>query len=103
MDVNVRGTLNVLAAVLPSMRARKAGSIVNISSLAAVAGNHMVAYEMSKAAVNWLTISTALSNAKYCVRVNAVAPGFMDTPMAIDSIVEATGAPVDEIRAKRNQ
>lgn len=86
MDVNVRGTLNGIAVCVPMMRERGSGSIINISSIAAVSGDDMVAYEMSKAAVNRLTISTALANAKHRIRVNAIAPGLMDTPMAVDAV-----------------
>jgi NAD(P)-dependent dehydrogenase (short-subunit alcohol dehydrogenase family) len=63
----------------------------------------MVAYETSKAAVNRLTQSTALANAKYGIRVNAVAPGLMDTPMAIDGIARARGLDRDMVRAERAQ
>lgn len=75
LAVNLKGVLNGIAAAVPGMRERKAGAIVSISSLAGIAGWHMVAYETSKAAVNRLTQSTALANAEYGIRVNAVAPG----------------------------
>ena len=102
MAVNLKGTLNGIAAAVPAMRDAGAGSIVNISSLAGVAGSHMVAYEMSKAAVNRLTQSTALANAKAGIRVNAVAPGLMDTPMAIDAVAAARELPREQVRAERS-
>jgi NAD(P)-dependent dehydrogenase (short-subunit alcohol dehydrogenase family) len=103
LSVNLKGVLNGIAAAIPGMRERKSGAIVNISSLAGIAGYHMVAYETSKAAVNRLTHSTALANAKYGIRVNAVAPGLMDTPMAIDGIAKARGLDRESVRAERAQ
>ena len=101
LSVNLKGVLNGIAAAIPGMRERQAGAIVSISSLAGIAGYHMVAYETSKAAVNRLTQSTALANAKYGIRVNAVAPGLMDTPMAIDGIARARGLDREVVRAER--
>ncbi|HEX7694070.1 MAG TPA: SDR family NAD(P)-dependent oxidoreductase [Sphingomonas sp.] len=101
LSVNLKGVLNGIAAAIPGMRERKSGAIVSISSLAGIAGWQMVAYETSKAAVNRLTQSTALANAKYGIRVNAVAPGLMDTPMAIDGIARARGLDRDVVREER--
>jgi NAD(P)-dependent dehydrogenase (short-subunit alcohol dehydrogenase family) len=101
LSVNLKGVLNGIAAAIPGMRERQSGAIVSISSLAGIAGWHMVAYETSKAAVNRLTQSTALANAKYGIRVNAVAPGLMDTPMAIDGIARARGLDREVVRAER--
>jgi len=88
--------------VLPVMRQQKAGAICNISSLAAIAGHHMVTYEVSKAAVNRLTSVIAAGNAKYDVRCNVIMPGLMDTPMAITGIAAASGKSPDTLRAERN-
>jgi len=60
-----------------------------------------MAYETSKAAMNRMTCSVALSAAKHQVRCNAITPGLMDTPMAISGISKATGVPEDELRAQR--
>jgi NAD(P)-dependent dehydrogenase (short-subunit alcohol dehydrogenase family) len=78
------------------------GAIVNISSLASYSGGNQIAYEVSKAGVNRLTTSVAAANAKYRVRCNAVLPGLMDTPMAIEGIARASGRTTDETRAARN-
>ena len=102
MAVNLKGTLNGIAAVLPAMRDARRGSIVNISSLAGTAGHHQLAYEVSKAAVNRLTRSTALAQAGKGIRVNAIAPGFMDTPMAVDGIARARNLPREQVRAERD-
>ena len=101
MAVNLKGSVNALAAAVPAMRRGGGGSIVNISSLASTAGWHMIAYEMSKAAINRLTLSTALANAGHGIRVNAVAPGLMDTPMAIDAVAAARGLPRAQVSAER--
>ena len=75
---------------------------MNISSLASLAGSNMVAYEVSKAAVNRLTLHVANANAKYRVRCNAILPGLMDTPMAVEGVATATGRSVEETRAARS-
>jgi NAD(P)-dependent dehydrogenase (short-subunit alcohol dehydrogenase family) len=102
LTVNLSGMLWTIKAVLPDMRARGAGAIVNISSLASIAGGHQIAYEVSKAGVNRLTTSVAQSNARYGIRCNAIAPGLMDTPMAVSGIAEASGRTVAEVRAERD-
>jgi NAD(P)-dependent dehydrogenase (short-subunit alcohol dehydrogenase family) len=88
--------------ILPVMRKQRSGSILNISSLAAVAGHHMVTYEVSKMAVNRLTTAVASGNARYGVRCNAVMPGLMDTPMAMTGVAASTGKAADVIRRERN-
>jgi NAD(P)-dependent dehydrogenase (short-subunit alcohol dehydrogenase family) len=101
LDVNLKGMWLTIKAAVPAMRAAGGGAIVNISSLASLAGNNMIAYEVSKAAVNRLTLSVATANAKYGVRCNAILPGLMDTPMAVDGVARAIGRPVDDVRAAR--
>jgi NAD(P)-dependent dehydrogenase (short-subunit alcohol dehydrogenase family) len=87
---------------LPIMRGQNAGVIVNISSLASLAGGNQVAYEVSKAAMNRLTTSVANANAAHGVRCNAVLPGLMDTPMAISGIATAVGSSTEAVREARN-
>jgi NAD(P)-dependent dehydrogenase (short-subunit alcohol dehydrogenase family) len=102
MDVNLKGMWLTIKAVLAVMREQKSGAIVNISSLAALAGNNKIAYEVSKAGVNRLTSSVASANAKHNVRCNVIMPGLMDTPMAITGIAAAGGKSAQEVRAVRN-
>jgi NAD(P)-dependent dehydrogenase (short-subunit alcohol dehydrogenase family) len=103
LSVNLSGMLWTIKAALPVMRAQGAGAIVNISSLASVAGGNQIAYEVSKAGVNRLTTSVAQSNARHGIRCNAIAPGLMDTPMAVSGIAEASGRTTAEVRAERDR
>jgi NAD(P)-dependent dehydrogenase (short-subunit alcohol dehydrogenase family) len=102
LDVNLKGMWLTIKAAVPLMRKAGAGAIVNISSLASLAGDNMIAYEVSKAAVNRLTLAVASGNAKYGVRCNAILPGLMDTPMAIVGTARASGRSQDETRALRS-
>ncbi len=91
MDVNLKSMYLTCKHALPVMRTQGSGAIVNISSLAAVASTNMLAYKTSKAGVNALTQSVANGNAKHGIRCNAIMPGLMDTPMAVDALAEALG------------
>ena len=81
-DVNVNGTFNVTKAVLADMMSRENGAIVNVSSVWGVKGASMeVAYSSTKAAIIGFTKALAKEVAPSNVRVNAVAPGAIDTDM----------------------
>ena len=103
MGVNVRAAYRTIKYALPLLRESKYGSIVNISSLAAIAPTPMISYGVSKAALNRLTQSVAMHNARAGVRCNAIMPGLMDTPMAIEGVAAREGLPVEEVRAKRSR
>ena len=102
LDVNLKGMWLTLKAAIPVMRDQGGGSIVNISSLAGIAGGNQLAYEISKAAVNRLTTSVAQSNAAKAIRCNAIMPGLIDTPMAVAGIAQASGQDQEAVRAARN-
>ena len=102
MSVNLKGTWLTIKAAIPVMREQGHGSIVNISSLASIAGGIQIAYEVSKAAVNRLTTSVAQSNGRYGIRCNAILPGLMDTPMAVAGIASASGREQETVRQERN-
>ncbi|KRB41018.1 SDR family NAD(P)-dependent oxidoreductase [Phenylobacterium sp. Root700] len=102
LDVNLKGMWLTIRAAIPIMREAGAGAIVNISSLASVAGDSAIAYMVSKAAVNRLTLAVASANAEHGVRCNAVLPGLMDTPMAIVANADMTNQAQDAVRAARN-
>ncbi|MEU6983456.1 glucose 1-dehydrogenase [Streptomyces sp. NPDC046324] len=79
-DVNVIGVWQTVTAAVPHLRERGAGCVVNISSQAGVRpGGSSIPYAVSKAAVNHMTKLLAKTLGPD-VRVNAVAPGFIDTP-----------------------
>jgi NAD(P)-dependent dehydrogenase (short-subunit alcohol dehydrogenase family) len=87
-DVNVRGTYFLTAALAPAMVAKGRGSIVNVSSIAAVIGTPVGSvYNASKAAMDALTRSWAVEFGAAGVRVNSVAPG----PIATDAALQGAG------------
>lgn len=100
--VNLKSAVLPCKHVLPVMRGQGDGSIVNVSSLAAVAASPLVAYKASKAALNAFTQSLAVTHARDGIRANAILPGLMDTPMAIEGIASALGVDRDELRAQRD-
>lgn len=102
VSVNLKGCWLSTRAFLPMMREAGRGAIVNISSLAGIAGGSQTAYEVTKAGVNRLTTSVAQANAGKGVRCNAVAMGLMDTPMAVAGIAQASGQEQEAVRAARN-
>jgi NAD(P)-dependent dehydrogenase (short-subunit alcohol dehydrogenase family) len=102
MAINVRGVFLGLKHVLPVMIAQRSGAVVNTASLAGYIGTRNLApYAASKHAVLGLTKSTALEVARKGVRVNAVCPGPVDTPMLRD--IEAGQAPegAEKLREQR--
>lgn len=83
MAINVKGTWNTMQNVLPMMMEKKEGAIINISSVSGIAGNiGQSAYSGSKAAVIGMTKTVAKEAAAYGIRVNAVAPGFIEVGMS---------------------
>ncbi|RDI30997.1 SDR family NAD(P)-dependent oxidoreductase [Lentzea flaviverrucosa] len=93
-DVNVRGTYFLTAALAPAMVAKGGGSIVNVSSIAAVVGTPVGSvYNASKAAMDALTRSWATEFGPAGVRVNSVAPG----PVATEKALAEAGEVFDAI------
>jgi NAD(P)-dependent dehydrogenase (short-subunit alcohol dehydrogenase family) len=102
IDTNLKAMWLTCKHVVPVMRQQRAGAIVNISSIAAVAGvGNLTAYKISKAGVNALTQALAVTNARFGIRVNAIMPGLIDTPMAVDATARARGVPREDVAAVR--
>ncbi|BDW85913.1 MULTISPECIES: SDR family NAD(P)-dependent oxidoreductase [Roseicyclus] len=102
MTLNLKSMFMLVKAALPSMRARRAGSIINISSTASLSLRPTVTYKTSKGAVNTFTQHVAGENARFGIRANAILPGLIDTPMAIERRAQEQGRSRDEIRAERD-
>ncbi|MEJ3745768.1 SDR family oxidoreductase [Actinomycetes bacterium KLBMP 9797] len=82
LDVNLTGVFLACRAAIPHLRARGGGAVVAVSSVQAfVSQQGVAAYAASKAGINALVRSMALDHAADRIRVNAVCPGSVDTPM----------------------
>lgn len=82
LATNIGGCFNMARAVMPGMRERKFGRIVNISSINGQAGQFgQTNYSAAKAAILGFTKALALEGAKSGITVNAIAPGYVDTEM----------------------
>jgi len=93
MDTNARSVLLCMQQELKRMLPQASGSIVNTSSVAGLKGSRVSAlYSMSKFAVNGLTRTAALQYAKSGVRINAVCPSIVDTPILPPGITPQLGA-----------
>lgn len=103
MEVNLFGAILACRHALPIMRAQQTGSIINVSSASAYWTAHpTIAYPASKAAMITFTRQLAMQNADHGVRANAILPGLMNTPMAVDRRMDATGRDRADIEAERN-
>jgi NAD(P)-dependent dehydrogenase (short-subunit alcohol dehydrogenase family) len=101
MAVNARGTFLCCKYAIPGMAARGGGSIVNIASVAGLVGlRNRAAYCASKGAVISLTRALAVDHVADGIRVNAVAPGTVDSPW-VRRLVEDVGESLDALRARQ--
>lgn len=112
LAINLKSAFFCTQAVVPGMKSRRRGAIVNLSSIAAKVGgiNAAACYSVAKAGVSCLTIQTAKELLSYGVNANAIAPGIIDTPMmdaygperkeaSVKAVVRGMGKPEDVANA----
>jgi NAD(P)-dependent dehydrogenase (short-subunit alcohol dehydrogenase family) len=102
LDVNLMGAVHCTQAALPAMLSAGWGRVINVASTAGLAGYaYVTAYCAAKHAVIGLTRALSLEVAKKGVTVNAVCPGYTDTPLlddALSNIVAKTGLDAEAAR-----
>jgi NAD(P)-dependent dehydrogenase (short-subunit alcohol dehydrogenase family) len=100
LEVNLTGTYLMTKAVAPGMVERKGGRIINLASVASKVGaTYVAAYTASKHGVLGLTRALAVELNSHGITVNAICPGYVDTPMtdaAVANIVARTGRTEEE-------
>jgi NAD(P)-dependent dehydrogenase (short-subunit alcohol dehydrogenase family) len=101
-SINLKSMVLACKHVLPIMRTQGYGSIVTISSAAAIMDYPYVSYKTSKAGVIALTQHVAITNASYGIRANCILPGLMNTPMAVENRIGVIGATREEVIARRD-
>ncbi len=102
MAMNLKGMFLTCKHVLPVMRKQQSGVIINISSVASTCSHNTVTYKTGKGAVNTLTHHLAMENAEYGIRANAILPGLMDTPMAIERRAREMNVDREVVRKARH-
>lgn len=98
LDIDLKGMLRVIRPALPSMRARRAGSIVCVSSIMGIAygWDQHVHYSAAKAGVIGLMRGLAVELAPAGVRVNAIAPGYIRTAQSLSTVHSGGQAGLDQ-------
>ncbi|MBO0854186.1 MAG: SDR family oxidoreductase [Nocardia sp.] len=81
MDINLRTAFLSSKYAIPAMVERGGGSVVNISSISALRGDGTIAYSAAKGGLLAMTVDMAYSHGRQGIRVNAIAPGHITTPM----------------------
>ncbi|MFI5046204.1 MAG: SDR family NAD(P)-dependent oxidoreductase [Acidimicrobiia bacterium] len=81
LDISLRTTFLASKFAVPVMAAQGAGAIVNVGSINAVRGTRYLAYAAAKGGVHALTVDMAYSHGRQGIRVNAVVPGHITTPL----------------------
>jgi NAD(P)-dependent dehydrogenase (short-subunit alcohol dehydrogenase family) len=103
LAVNLTSVYHVTKAVLPSMLAAEWGRVINVASVASkVGGKYVAAYTASKHGVLGLTRALAVELVGHNITVNAICPGYVDTPMtdaAVSNITARTRLTAEEARA----
>ena len=108
MGMNLKGMFMTCKHVLPVMRTQKSGVILNVSSISSICARSEpnarsgITYKTSKGAINTMTHHLALENAEYGIRANAILPGLIDTPMAIERRASERNVARDVSRQERD-
>ncbi|GFG52695.1 SDR family NAD(P)-dependent oxidoreductase [Mycolicibacterium agri] len=102
IDINLTGMVLTCKHVIPIMREQGGGVIISIGSLASMIDYPYIAYKTSKAGVVAMTQNIAIRHAPEGIRANAILPGLMDTPMAIENRVGLGGKTREQVIAERN-
>ncbi len=104
IDINLTGMFLTTKAILPHMVAQGRGIVTNISSAAGIryTGYPYASYYAAKGGVNQFTVGLALQYARQGIRVNAIMPGLMDTPMIHQQIAGSYTSDADMVR-QRNE
>jgi NAD(P)-dependent dehydrogenase (short-subunit alcohol dehydrogenase family) len=90
LATNLTSIFLTCKAVLPTMVAQRSGIIINVSSIGSLMALAGVGYKVSKAGVNAMTEQMAYAYAEHGIRVNAILPGHVATPMAIEGTMQVT-------------
>ncbi len=102
LDTNVTGVFNMTRAVVPYMTSQRAGTIVNLSSVSGEKGGRgQTNYAASKGAINAFTRALAVELAPRKIRVNAVAPGMIETEMSADVREQSGDEALNKILLRR--
>jgi NAD(P)-dependent dehydrogenase (short-subunit alcohol dehydrogenase family) len=101
--INLKSCILAAKHVIPIMRQQQSGSIINISSMAAITTYPYVAYKATKSAMIAFTEQLAYQNAEHGIRANVILPGLMDTPMAVDTRAREWHKTRAEVAAERDR
>jgi NAD(P)-dependent dehydrogenase (short-subunit alcohol dehydrogenase family) len=101
LDINLRTAFLASKYAVPVMAAQGAGSIVNISSISALRGDGTLAYSAAKGGLLAMTVDMAYAHGRQGIRVNAIAPGHITTPMVMS--VSAPGPKAEFMNQMRSE
>ena len=100
--VNLRGAVMACKHTIPIMRAQASGVILMIASISAWENYPNVAYKVTKAGMIAFTQQLAIRNAEYGIRANAILPGLIATPMAVETRARLANRPREDIMRERD-